>query len=181
MPALVSTLSSRMYEFLVPIQWIDSAFPLILLFLQGTPDARFYGHPHSLLLFGRFLLKAHISRARGRGLRARELPLIISAPSAHRPSRCLLLGLPPVAVDTPKKYDFFVYFMYLHVFYLNFFNFSLMGKAFEQAAENTQTEITSVFFDSSGTRFVYYERNLNTYCRFYLQLLRSIPRIGAVS
>ena len=96
-------------------------------------------------------------------------------------NHCLLLGLPPVAVDTPKKYGLFVYFMYLHVFYLNFFNFSLMGKAFEQAAENTQTEITSVFFDSSGTRFVYFERNLNTYCRFYLQLLRSIPRIGAVS
>jgi hypothetical protein len=32
--------------------------------------------------------------------------------------------------------------------------YSLIGKAFEQAAENTQTEITSVFFDSSGMRFI---------------------------
>lgn len=30
--------------------------------------------------------------------------------------------------------------------------YSLIGKAFEQAAENTQTEITSVFFDSSGMK-----------------------------
>ena len=71
---------------------------------QGTPDAKFYGHPHSLLLFGQFLLKAHISRARGRGLKARELPLIISAPSSTKASHCLLLGLPPLALDSPKKY-----------------------------------------------------------------------------
>ena len=32
--------------------------------------------------------------------------------------------------------------------------YSLIGKAFEQAAENTQTEITSVFFDSSGMIFI---------------------------
>lgn len=108
---------------------VINAGPCLYTIIQdGTPDARHYGHPHSLLLFGRFLLKAHISRARGRGLRAKELPLIVSAPSAHRPAHCLLLGLPPVALDTPKN---------------------LMGKAFEQAAENTQTEITSAFFDSS--------------------------------
>ena len=71
--------------------------------IQGTPDAKFYGHPHSLLIFGQFLLKAHISRARGRGLKARELPLIISAPSFNKASHCLLLGLPPLALDSPKK------------------------------------------------------------------------------
>nr|CAG4641805.1 EOG090X08GG [Eurycercus lamellatus] len=108
---------------------VISAGPCLYAVIQdGTPDAKFYGYPHSLLLLGQFLLKAHISRARGRGLRARELPLIISAPSAGRPSHCLLLGLPPIALDSPKN---------------------LIGKAFEQAAENTQTEITSVFFDSS--------------------------------
>nr|CAG4643303.1 EOG090X08GG [Ilyocryptus agilis] len=108
---------------------VISAGPCLYAIIQdGTPDARFYGHPHSLLLLGQFLLKAHISRARGRGLRAKELPLIVSAPSANRPSHCLLLGLPPIAFDSPKN---------------------LIGKAFEQAAENTQTEITSAFFDSS--------------------------------
>nr|CAH0109028.1 unnamed protein product [Daphnia galeata] len=108
---------------------VISAGPCLYAVIQdGTPDAKYYGYPHSLLMLGQFLLKAHISRARGRGLRARELPLIISAPSASRPSHCLLLGLPPLSLDSPKN---------------------LIGKAFEQAAENTQTEITSVFFDSS--------------------------------
>ncbi|KAI9559146.1 hypothetical protein GHT06_015935 [Daphnia sinensis] len=108
---------------------VINAGPCLYAVIQdGTPDAKYYGHPHSLLMLGQFLLKAHISRARGRGLRARELPLIISAPSAIRPSHCLLLGLPPLSLDSPKN---------------------LIGKAFEQAAENTQTEITSVFFDSS--------------------------------
>ena len=32
-----------------------------------------------------------------------------------------------------------------------FLYFSLIGKAIEQAAENTQTEITSIYFDSSGS------------------------------
>jgi len=108
---------------------VINAGPCLYAVIQdGTPDAKFYGHPHSLLLFGQFLLKAHISRARGRGLKARELPLIISAPSSTKASHCLLLGLPPLALDSPKN---------------------LIGKAIEQAAENTQTEITSVFFDSS--------------------------------
>nr|CAG4646363.1 EOG090X08GG [Macrothrix elegans] len=108
---------------------VISAGPCLYSVIQeGTPDARFYGHPHSLLMLGQFLLKAHISRARGRGLRAKDLPLIISSPSANRPSYCLVLGLPPLSMDSPKN---------------------LIGKAFEQAAENTQTEITSLFFDSS--------------------------------
>nr|CAG4638540.1 EOG090X08GG [Cyclestheria hislopi] len=108
---------------------VINAGPCLYAVIQeGTPDARFYGHPHSLLMFGRFLLKAHISRAKGRGLKAKELPLIISTPAAHRPSHCLILGLPPVALDSPKN---------------------LMGKAFEQAAENTETEIVTTFFDSS--------------------------------
>jgi len=108
---------------------VINAGPCLYSVIQdGSPDAKFYGHPHSLLIFGQFLLKAHISRARGRGLKARELPLIVSAPSSNNSSRCLLLGLPPLALDSPKN---------------------LIGKAIEQAAENTQTEITSVFFDSS--------------------------------
>lgn len=61
-------------------------------------------------------------------MKARELPLIISAPSSNKASHCLLLGLPPLALDSPKN---------------------LIGKAIEQAAENTQTEITSIYFDSS--------------------------------
>nr|CAG4640974.1 EOG090X08GG [Eulimnadia texana] len=106
---------------------VISAGPFLYAIIQeGAIDARFYGKPQSLLLLGRFLLLANASRSRGS--RAKFLPLIVSAPAVHKPGYCLVLGLPPIAEDSPKN---------------------LLGKAFEQAAESAQVEITTEFFDSS--------------------------------
>ena len=60
--------------------------------------------------------------------KATNLPLIVSAPLDVEEGTCLVVGIPPVAEDSPK----------------NFF-----GRAFEQAAEKTNARAQLDYFDSS--------------------------------
>nr|CAG4644068.1 EOG090X08GG [Lepidurus arcticus] len=114
---------------MLSIGQVLSAGPfLYAVFQEGSPDQRFFGSPHTLLLLCRFLLKAHVASSKNR--KAPYLPLLISAPIPDTDS-CLVLGIPPLAEESPRN---------------------LFGKAFEQAAEKTQSEMSAFYFDTSVIR-----------------------------
>ncbi|XP_046385805.1 cell division control protein 45 homolog [Ischnura elegans] len=104
-----------------------SAGPFLYLVIQeGALDSACFSNPHCLSLLAHFALRAHVAISRSR--RAPNLPLVISAPLDHAEGTCLILGIPPVSEDSPR----------------NFF-----GKAFEQAAEKTNSRAVFDYFDTS--------------------------------
>ncbi|XP_071448319.1 cell division control protein 45 homolog [Hetaerina americana] len=104
-----------------------SAGPFLYLVIQeGVLDSACFSNPHCLSLLASFALRAHVAISRSR--RAPNLPLVISAPLDHAEGTCLILGIPPVSEDSPR----------------NFF-----GKAFEQAAEKTNSRAVFDYFDTS--------------------------------
>ncbi|BFZ04616.1 hypothetical protein BsWGS_07655 [Bradybaena similaris] len=106
---------------------IISAGPFLYVFVQeGTADSRFFSHPQCLLRLARYTLQAHCSVSRNK--RVRSLPLVLGAPLSMETGRSIMVGIPPLDTDDERK---------------NFF-----GKAFEQAAESTNTVAKFNSFDS---------------------------------
>ncbi|CAG9770153.1 unnamed protein product [Ceutorhynchus assimilis] len=93
---------------------------------EGCLDWYMFSHVHILSLLAQFILKAYVSVSRNK--RAKALPLIVSAPKNIENSTCILLGIPPMCENSPR----------------NFF-----GKAFEQAAEKMNCEVSCDNLDTS--------------------------------
>ncbi|XP_054283737.1 cell division control protein 45 homolog isoform X1 [Macrosteles quadrilineatus] len=108
---------------------IISAGPFLYMVIQeGSLDACYYSEPTCLGLLAQVALRAYVQTSRKK---AAGLPLIVSAPLHGSPGHCIVLGVPPVAEAVPR----------------NFF-----GKAFEQAAEKTNSQVELEYFDSSVMR-----------------------------
>uniref|UniRef100_A0A1B6GZK4 Uncharacterized protein n=2 Tax=Cuerna arida TaxID=1464854 RepID=A0A1B6GZK4_9HEMI len=108
---------------------IISAGPFLYMVIQeGSLDARYYSEPTCLGMLAYIALRSYVASSRKR---AAGLPLVISAPLTTTSEECIVLGVPPVAEAVPR----------------NFF-----GKAFEQAAEKTNSRIDMDYFDSSVIR-----------------------------
>ncbi|XP_031840909.1 cell division cycle protein 45 [Nomia melanderi] len=108
---------------------------LYIIIPEGSVDSQVFAHPHPLLMFAQFILKAYVDSSKLR--RAPEWPLVVSSVYDAQDGTCLMVGIPPVCEDQPR---------------------SLFGRAFEQAAKNTNSYIEADYFDTTIIRLKIEER-----------------------
>ncbi|XP_055380499.1 cell division control protein 45 homolog [Condylostylus longicornis] len=103
---------------------IHSAGPFLYYIL--TEENPYFSYPYGLTFLAKFILNGYCTTSRNR--RASDLPLVASCPIDVEHGLNLLVGIPPISEDSPK----------------NFF-----GKAFEQAAQKSNSLILQDFFETS--------------------------------
>ncbi|KAK0080928.1 hypothetical protein PV325_013088 [Microctonus aethiopoides] len=108
---------------------------LYVIIPEGTLDSRLFAHSHPLFMLAQFILKAYVETSRNRN--AHGWPLLASATFDSDEGICILVGVPPVCEEQPR---------------------SLFGKAFEQAAKNTNAYIDTDYFDTTIIRLKIEER-----------------------
>ncbi|KAF4011514.1 hypothetical protein G4228_004344 [Cervus hanglu yarkandensis] len=95
---------------------------------EGTPDVVLFSKPASLSLLSRHLLKSFVCSTKNR--RCKLLPLVMAAPLSAEQGTVTMVGIPPETDSSDRK---------------NFF-----GRAFEKAAEGTNSRALHNHFDLSG-------------------------------
>lgn len=95
--------------------------------MEGTPDVMLFSKPASLSLLSRHLLKSFVCSTKNR--RCKLLPLVMAAPLNVEQGTVTVVGIPPETDSSDKK---------------NFF-----GRAFEKAAEGTNSRTLHNYFDLS--------------------------------
>lgn len=96
-----------------------------LYFILNEENA-YFSCPHGLTILAKFLLESYVAVTRSK--KAPEQALIACCPIDLEMGIYLMIGIPPICEDSPK----------------NFF-----GKAFEQAALNTNASVSLDFFETS--------------------------------
>ncbi|XP_045675791.1 cell division control protein 45 homolog [Phyllostomus hastatus] len=95
--------------------------------MEGTPDVALFSKPASLSLLSRHLLKSFVYSTKNR--RCKLLPLVMAAPLNAEQGTVTVVGIPPETDSSDRK---------------NFF-----GRAFEKAAEGTNSRTLHNYFDLS--------------------------------
>ncbi|XP_008140828.1 cell division control protein 45 homolog [Eptesicus fuscus] len=95
--------------------------------MEGTPDVALFSKPASLSLLSRHLLKSFVCSTKNR--RCKLLPLVMAAPLSVEQGTVTVVGIPPETDSSDRK---------------NFF-----GRAFEKAAEGTNSRTLHNYFDFS--------------------------------
>ncbi|KAM8814500.1 cell division control protein 45 homolog isoform 2-T2 [Rhynchonycteris naso] len=95
--------------------------------MEGTPDVVLFSKPASLNLLSRHLLKSFVYSTKNR--RCKLLPLVMAAPLNVEQGTVTVVGIPPETDGSDRK---------------NFF-----GRAFEKAAESTNSRTLHNYFDLS--------------------------------
>ncbi|CAK6440276.1 unnamed protein product [Pipistrellus nathusii] len=95
--------------------------------MEGTPDVALFSKPASLSLLSRHLLKSFVCSTKNR--RCKLLPLVMAAPLNVEQGTVTVVGIPPETDGSDRK---------------NFF-----GRAFEKAAEGTNSRTLHNYFDFS--------------------------------
>ncbi|XP_060468967.2 cell division control protein 45 homolog isoform X2 [Panthera onca] len=95
--------------------------------MEGTPDIVLFSKPASLSLLSRHLLKSFVCSTKNR--RCKLLPLVMAAPLSVEQGTVTVVGIPPETDSSDRK---------------NFF-----GRAFEKAAEGTNSRTLHNHFDLS--------------------------------
>ncbi|XP_066222583.1 cell division control protein 45 homolog isoform X1 [Saccopteryx leptura] len=95
--------------------------------MEGTPDVVLFSKPASLSLLSRHLLKSFVYSTKNR--RCKLLPLVMAAPLNVEQGTVTVVGIPPETDGSDRK---------------NFF-----GRAFEKAAESTNSRTLHNYFDLS--------------------------------
>ncbi|XP_043253620.1 cell division control protein 45 homolog [Colletes gigas] len=108
---------------------------LYIIIPDGSADNYIFMHPHPLVMLAQFILKAYVDSSKNR--RAPEWPLVVSSICNPDNGTCLMVGIPPACEDQPR---------------------SLFGRAFEQAAKNTNCNIEADYFDTTIIRLKIEER-----------------------
>lgn len=117
----------RQVQNAIEMKQIKATGPFYCLILnEGTADSQYFSHPHLLPVLAYYVLESYVAVSHAR--KAATMPLIVSLPHDVERSTCLITGVPPILEDSGK---------------------SFFGKAFEQAAEKCNVQLTSVYFDSS--------------------------------
>ncbi|EHB18375.1 CDC45-related protein [Heterocephalus glaber] len=95
--------------------------------MEGTPDVVLFSKPVSLSLLSKQLLKSFVCSTKNR--RCKLLPLVMAAPLSVEQGAVTMVGIPPETDSSDRK---------------NFF-----GRAFEKAAESTNSRTLHNHFDLS--------------------------------
>ncbi|KAJ8042920.1 Cell division control protein 45-like [Holothuria leucospilota] len=114
---------------LLDMKKVVSAGPFLYAFVpDGTPGSKFFSRPNCLMTLGRFTLEAYVKLYNRR--KARNLPLVVTAPLDFENGTSLVVGIPPLPELEQASRNFF-------------------GKAFEQAAEKTGSRTLHDNFEPS--------------------------------
>ncbi|XP_007460082.1 PREDICTED: cell division control protein 45 homolog isoform X1 [Lipotes vexillifer] len=95
--------------------------------MEGTPDVVLFSRPAALSLLSKHLLKSFVCSTKNR--RCKLLPLVMAAPLSAEQGTVTMVGIPPETDSSDRK---------------NFF-----GRAFEKAAEGTNSRTLHNHFDLS--------------------------------
>ncbi|XP_068418707.1 cell division control protein 45 homolog [Eschrichtius robustus] len=95
--------------------------------MEGTPDVVLFSRPAALSLLSKHLLKSFVCSTKNR--RCKLLPLVMAAPLSAEQGTITMVGIPPETDSSDRK---------------NFF-----GRAFEKAAEGTNSRTLHNHFDLS--------------------------------
>ncbi|XP_059749923.1 cell division control protein 45 homolog isoform X1 [Balaenoptera ricei] len=95
--------------------------------MEGTPDVVLFSRPAALSLLSKHLLKSFVCSTKNR--RCKLLPLVMAAPLSPEQGTVTMVGIPPETDSSDRK---------------NFF-----GRAFEKAAEGTNSRTLHNHFDLS--------------------------------
>ncbi|XP_012266561.1 cell division control protein 45 homolog [Athalia rosae] len=121
---------------LLEMKQVLNAGPFLYIVIpEGSLDTRIFSHEHALIMLAQFTLKAYVEASRYRN--ATKWPMVATAPFNEEDGTCVLVGIPPLCEDQPR---------------------SLFGRAFEQAAKNTNTYIEADYFDTTIIRLKIQER-----------------------
>lgn len=74
---------------------------LYIIIPEGVADNHVFAHPHPLMMLAQFTLKAYVDSSKNR--RAPEWPLIVSSICNTENGTCLVVGIPPVCEDQPRR------------------------------------------------------------------------------
>ncbi|XP_072164043.1 cell division control protein 45 homolog [Diadema setosum] len=108
---------------------VVSAGPFLYAFIpEGTPETKFFAHPNCLSMLARFTLEAYVKMSKSK--RAKNLPLVMTAPLDTETGTSLVVGVPPLPELEQSARNFF-------------------GRAFEQAGDKTGSRTLHNHFDPS--------------------------------
>lgn len=110
---------------------------LYIIINDRTLDSKLFAHPHALTMLAKFTLRAYVEQKKSRFKNVIDLPLVASAVFDPDDDTCITVGIPPVSKDQSK---------------------CLFGRAFEQAAINTNSQIEMDYFDTAIIRLKISER-----------------------
>ncbi|XP_014206971.1 cell division control protein 45 homolog [Copidosoma floridanum] len=110
-------------------QVVNAGTFLYILLSEGILHFHLFSHPHALLMLANFTLRAYVDSSKNR--KVHTLPLVASSIISVEKGTCLIVGIPPVIEEQPR---------------------SLFGRAFEQAAKNTNASIEADYFDTTIAR-----------------------------
>lgn len=74
---------------------------LYVIVPEGCIDSHMFTHPYPLLILSQYILKAYVDSSKNR--RAPEWPLVASSIYNAEMGTCLMVGIPPVCEDQPKR------------------------------------------------------------------------------
>lgn len=74
---------------------------LYIIIPEGSADNLIFAHPYPLIMLAQFTLKAYVESSKNR--RAPELPLIASSVYDAEEKMCIMIGIPPVCEDQPRR------------------------------------------------------------------------------
>lgn len=77
---------------------------LYVIINDRTLDSKLFAHPHALTMLAQFTLRAYVEQKKGRQRNVIALPLIASAVFDPDDDTCILVGIPPVGEDQPRRY-----------------------------------------------------------------------------
>ncbi|XP_058795784.1 cell division control protein 45 homolog isoform X2 [Phymastichus coffea] len=103
---------------------------LYIVLSDSILHCHMFSHPHTLLMLAQFTLRAYVASSRNK-YKAASIPLVASATYNEEKKTCLIVGIPPVSEEQPR---------------------SLFGRAFEQAAKNTNSTLEADYFDTTIAR-----------------------------
>jgi cell division control protein 45 len=84
---------------------------LYITLSEGILHSHLFSHPHALLMLAQFTLKAYVESSRNK--RAAAWPLVASAIYNEQEGTCLIVGIPPVCEEQPKRYDYPSLFIFI--------------------------------------------------------------------
>jgi cell division control protein 45 len=100
---IITTTMFKTVQGAIDMKQIITAGNFVYYIIQeGSLDWCMFSNQHVLLLLAQFILRAYVSMSRNR--KAPDLPLIISAPKSLELGTCIILGIPPLRQNSPKKY-----------------------------------------------------------------------------
>lgn len=83
-------------------QVVNSGGALLCVMIpDGTLDSRLFAHPYPLMMLAQFTLRAYVDSSRNR--RAPTWPLVASAVFSSEAGTCLIVGVPPICEDPPRR------------------------------------------------------------------------------